>query len=144
MRSPINVVKKVAITLYYLRVEGRFRKTANAFNLVFHGSLFPKYSHCGQEYIHLPTSYRRGCKRLSCKILLNLRLSQVLRGNREFVFVFFNRWPSEFSPPPKIWTPRYKSASVFGRRETRSASGFIPSSRIWTGPQTRSDRSAKL
>ena len=33
MRSPINVVKKVAITLYYLRVEGRFRKTANAFGI---------------------------------------------------------------------------------------------------------------
>lgn len=31
MRSPINVVKKVAITPYYLRIEGRFRKTANAF-----------------------------------------------------------------------------------------------------------------
>ena len=33
MRSPIDVVKKVAITLYYLSDEGRFRKTANAFGI---------------------------------------------------------------------------------------------------------------
>ena len=33
MRSSINVVKKVAITLYYLSDEGRFRKTANAFGI---------------------------------------------------------------------------------------------------------------
>ena len=33
MRSPVNVVKKVACTLYYLSDEGRLRKTANAFGL---------------------------------------------------------------------------------------------------------------
>lgn len=30
MRSSIDVVKQVAITLYYLSDEGRIRKTANA------------------------------------------------------------------------------------------------------------------
>lgn len=33
MRSPVDVVKKVACTLYYLSDEGRLRKTANAFGL---------------------------------------------------------------------------------------------------------------
>ena len=33
MRQPVNVVKKVACTLYYLSDEGRLRKTANAFGL---------------------------------------------------------------------------------------------------------------
>ena len=33
MRSLMDVVKKVAITLYYLSDEGRFRKTANAFGI---------------------------------------------------------------------------------------------------------------
>lgn len=31
MRSPVGVIEKVAITLYYLSDEGRMRKTANAF-----------------------------------------------------------------------------------------------------------------
>ena len=33
MRSRVTVVKKVALTLYYLSDEGRPRKTANAFGL---------------------------------------------------------------------------------------------------------------
>ena len=33
MRSPVDVVKQVAVTLYYLSDEGRMRKTANAFGL---------------------------------------------------------------------------------------------------------------
>lgn len=33
MRSPVDVVKQVAITLYYLSDEGRMRKTANAFGI---------------------------------------------------------------------------------------------------------------
>lgn len=33
MRAPIDVVKKVACTLYYLSDQGRMRKTANAFGL---------------------------------------------------------------------------------------------------------------
>jgi len=33
MRAPVDVVKQVAVTLYYLSDEGRFRKTANAFGL---------------------------------------------------------------------------------------------------------------
>ena len=33
MRSSIDVVKQVAITLYYLSDEGRIRKTANAFGI---------------------------------------------------------------------------------------------------------------
>src|SRR4029434_6030205 len=33
MQSPVSVVKKVALTLYYLSDEGRVRKTANAFGL---------------------------------------------------------------------------------------------------------------
>ena len=33
MRSSIDVVKQVAVTLYYLSDEGRIRKTANAFGI---------------------------------------------------------------------------------------------------------------
>ncbi len=33
MRSPVDVEKQVALTLYYLSDEGRLRKTANAFGL---------------------------------------------------------------------------------------------------------------
>ena len=33
MRAPVDVVKQVAVTLYYLSDEGRLRKTANAFGL---------------------------------------------------------------------------------------------------------------
>ena len=33
MREPVDVVKKVACTLYYLSDEGRLRKTANSFGL---------------------------------------------------------------------------------------------------------------
>ena len=33
MRSPVDVVKNVACTLYYVSDEGRLRKTANAFGL---------------------------------------------------------------------------------------------------------------
>lgn len=33
MRTPVDVVKQVAVTLYYLSDEGRLRKTANAFGL---------------------------------------------------------------------------------------------------------------
>ena len=33
MRAPVDVVKQVAVTLYYLSNEGRLRKTANAFGL---------------------------------------------------------------------------------------------------------------
>lgn len=33
MRSPVEVERQVALTLYYLSDEGRLRKTANAFGL---------------------------------------------------------------------------------------------------------------
>ena len=33
MRAAVDVVKQVAVTLYYLSDEGRMRKTANAFGL---------------------------------------------------------------------------------------------------------------
>lgn len=33
MRAPVGVLKKVALTLYFLADEGRLRKTANAFGL---------------------------------------------------------------------------------------------------------------
>ena len=33
MRSPIDVERQIAVTLYYLSDEGRLRKTANAFGL---------------------------------------------------------------------------------------------------------------
>ena len=33
MRAPVDTVKKVAVTLYYLSDEGQLRKTANAFGL---------------------------------------------------------------------------------------------------------------
>ena len=63
MRSPIDVVKKVAITLYYLSDEGRFRKTANAFDIsrqsvskVVREVCKAIAIHIGPEYIHLPTT----------------------------------------------------------------------------------------
>ena len=33
MRSSIDVIKQVAVTLYYLSDEGRIRKTTNAFGI---------------------------------------------------------------------------------------------------------------
>lgn len=33
MRTPVDVIKQVAVTLYYLSDEGRLRKTANAFGI---------------------------------------------------------------------------------------------------------------
>ena len=63
MRSPIDVVKKVAITLYYLSDEGRFRKTANAFGIsrqsvskVVREACKEIAIYIGPEYIHLPTT----------------------------------------------------------------------------------------
>ena len=63
MRSPIDVVKKVAITLYYLSDEGRLRKTANAFGVsrqsvskVVRQVCKAIAIHIGPDYIHLPTT----------------------------------------------------------------------------------------
>ena len=58
------MVKRVAITLYYLSSdEGRFRKTANAFGIsrqsvskVVREVCKAIAIHIGPEYIHLPTT----------------------------------------------------------------------------------------
>jgi len=63
MRSPVEVERQVALTLYYLSDEGRLRKTANAFGLsrscvsitirrVCHAIAM----HLGPKYIVLPTT----------------------------------------------------------------------------------------
>ena len=61
MRSPVDVVKKVACTLYYLSDEGRIRKTANAFGLsrqvvsnIIREVCKAITVHLGPEYIRLP------------------------------------------------------------------------------------------
>ena len=61
MRSPVDVVKQVALTLYYLSDEGRLRKTANAFGVSRQvtSKIIRKVCktislHLGNKYIHLP------------------------------------------------------------------------------------------
>lgn len=61
MRSPVDVVKQIAVTLYYLSDEGRLRKTANTFR--FSRQVVSKIIrkvckaitiHLGAKYITLP------------------------------------------------------------------------------------------
>ena len=61
MRAPVDVVKQVAVTLYYLSDEGRLRKTANAFGLSRQvvSNIIRKVCkaitfHLGGRYIKLP------------------------------------------------------------------------------------------
>ena len=61
MRAPVDVVKQVAVTLYYLSDEGRFRKTANTFGLSRQvvSKIIRKVCkaitlHLGSRYIKLP------------------------------------------------------------------------------------------
>ena len=61
MRSPVDVVKQVALTLYYLSDEGRLRKTANAFggSRQVTSKIIRKVCkaislHLGNKYLHLP------------------------------------------------------------------------------------------
>lgn len=61
MRSPVDVVKQVALTLYYLSDEGRLRKTANAFGVSTKvtSKIIRKVCkaislHLGNKYIQLP------------------------------------------------------------------------------------------
>ena len=61
MRSPVDVVKQVALTLYYLSDEGRLRKTANAFGVSRQvtSKIIRKVCkaislHLGNKYLHLP------------------------------------------------------------------------------------------
>lgn len=63
MRSPVDVVKKVACTLYCLADEGRLRKTANAFGLskqvvskIIRHVCKAITVHLGPLYIQLPTT----------------------------------------------------------------------------------------
>ena len=63
MRAPIDVVKKVALTIYYLSDEGRLRKTANAFGIsrqavskVVRQVCKAITLHLGPKYIRLPFS----------------------------------------------------------------------------------------
>uniref|UniRef100_A0A3B3E024 Putative nuclease HARBI1 n=1 Tax=Oryzias melastigma TaxID=30732 RepID=A0A3B3E024_ORYME len=53
MRSPVDVVKKVARTLYYLADEGILRKTANAFVRQVCKAITV---HLGPPYVKLPTT----------------------------------------------------------------------------------------
>jgi len=61
MRSPVDLPKQVALTLYYLSDEGRLRKTANAFGLsrscvsaVVKRVASAITMHLGPKYIKLP------------------------------------------------------------------------------------------
>jgi hypothetical protein len=61
MRAPVDTVKKVAVTLYYLSDEGRLRKTANAFGLsrptvstVIRETCKAISIHLGPKYIKMP------------------------------------------------------------------------------------------
>ena len=61
MHSPVDVVKQVALTLYYLSDEGRLWKTANAFGVSrqvtskkIHKVCKAISLHLGNKYIHLP------------------------------------------------------------------------------------------
>ena len=61
MRSAVDVVKQVALTLYFLIDEGLLRKTANAFGVSRQvtSKIIPEVCkaislHLGNKYIHLP------------------------------------------------------------------------------------------
>ena len=57
MRSPVEVERQVALTLYYLSDEGRLRKTANAF--IHHGSTSStRYKYTFRTYVHMTTHNR--------------------------------------------------------------------------------------
>ena len=61
MRSPVEVERQVALTLYYLSDEGQLRKTANAFGLsrpcisvIVRRVTHAISLHLGRKYIKLP------------------------------------------------------------------------------------------
>lgn len=61
MRTPVDVIKQVAVTLYYLSDEGRLRKTVNAFGISRQvvSKIVRKVCkaitvHLGKKYIKLP------------------------------------------------------------------------------------------
>ena len=63
MREPISVETQVAMTLYYLSDEGRFRKVANAFGVgkstvseTIRNVCKILSSECGPKYIKLPST----------------------------------------------------------------------------------------
>ena len=63
MRSPVEVERQVALTLYYLSDEGRLRKTANAFGLsratvsvTVRRVARAISTHLGPKYIRLPVT----------------------------------------------------------------------------------------
>ena len=63
MREPISVEKQIAVTLYYLMDEGRYRKVANAFgisrasvSIIVRNVCTVIGSHLGPKYIKLPTT----------------------------------------------------------------------------------------
>ena len=63
MRTTVDVVKQVAVTLHYLSDEGRMRKTANAFGLsrqavskIVRKVCKAIMIHLGPKYINLPST----------------------------------------------------------------------------------------
>ena len=63
MRAPISVKEQIAVTLYYLADEGRYRKVANAFgisrssvSIFVRNVCFVITVHLGKQYIKLPTT----------------------------------------------------------------------------------------
>ena len=63
MRVPISVEKQLAVTLYYLADEGRYRKVANAFgisraavSIIVRKVAYVITVHLGPKYIRLPTT----------------------------------------------------------------------------------------
>ena len=73
MRTPIEVERQVAATLYYLSDEGRLRKTANAFGLsrssvsiILRRVCRAITIHLGSKYIRLPRSEDEVCDLMKC------------------------------------------------------------------------------
>ena len=73
MRTPIEVERQVAVTLYYLSDEGRLRKTANAFGLsrssvsvIVRRVCRAITLHLGSKYIQLPKSEDEVCDLVEC------------------------------------------------------------------------------
>ena len=65
MRRPISVETQMAVTLYYLSDEGRYRKVANAFgisrlsvSIIVRRVCTAISEYLGPAYVHLPTSER--------------------------------------------------------------------------------------
>ena len=84
MRTPLDVERQVALTLYYLADEGRMSKTANAFGLsrssvsiIVHRACLAISEQLGPQLIHLPSTEAEVAEKTS----IFLSLSVALKGD---------------------------------------------------------------